>query len=232
MQKTSVSIGDVFGELTVVDVRVEFIYNQNYKCAICDCSCGKKGIKITIGDLIRTRKSCGCSSGKYRKRPNIFEINEDFVVGYTNDNHKFYFDLEDYELIKKYTWCKRYDGYIITNDNGNIIRMHRLVTNVDENLVVDHINHIAEDNRKINLRICTQQENSRNNTLSKNNTTECTGVSFHKESNKYRAYINVNRKQIYLGLYTKIEDAIKVRKTAEIKYFGEHRYQADIEAKS
>ena len=32
-----------------------------------------------------------------------------------------------------------------------------------------------------------------------------------------------NYKNIYLGRYINKEDAIKARKQAEIKYFGEHR---------
>ena len=39
---------------------------------------------------------------------------------------------------------------------------------------------------------------------------------------KYRARIMVNRKEIRLGHFEKIEDAIEARKLAEKKYFGEY----------
>lgn len=41
-------------------------------------------------------------------------------------------------------------------------RLHRLVTNCPEDMVVDHKNHNRLDNRKSNLRICTVKENNQN----------------------------------------------------------------------
>lgn len=44
------------------------------------------------------------------------------------------------------------------------------------------------------------------------------GVSLHKRSNKFRAYIIIKSKQLSLGEYNKFEDAVKARVDAEIKY--------------
>ena len=38
------------------------------------------------------------------------------------------------------------------------------------------------------------------------------------------AYIAIDKKQIHLGLFDKFEDAVKARKEAEDKYFGEWSY--------
>ena len=59
--------------------------------------------------------------------------------------------------------------------------------------------------------------------LNRNSSTGYTGVSYMKQCNKYRAYITLHRKQISLGLFEDIKDAINARKDAEIKYFGEYR---------
>jgi hypothetical protein len=48
-------------------------------------------------------------------------------------------------------------------------------------------------------------------------------VEWHKKSQKWRARIKINRKSIALGEYKKLTDAVKARKEAEIKYFGEFR---------
>lgn len=56
--------------------------------------------------------------------------------------------------------------------------------------------------------------------INSNNTSGYRGVSYRKERNKYRAYIKYQRKDIFLGNYDNIEDAIKARKCAEEKYFG------------
>lgn len=63
--------------------------------------------------------------------------------------------------------------------------------------------------------------------LRSNNISGYTGVGFHKETNKWRAYIQKDNKFITLGLFENKKDAIKARKEAENKYFGEFRNKYD-----
>ena len=135
-------------------------------------------------------------------------------------------DIEDIEKVIEYTWCQQSKGYVIGNNkDNNKILIHRFILNCPKNKVVDHINLNKLDNRKSNLRICTMQENDFNKPILKNNTSNKTGVSFVKRNNCWRAYININKKQIHLGYFKNIEEAIKVRKEAEEKYFREFRYK-------
>ena len=60
--------------------------------------------------------------------------------------------------------------------------------------------------------------------LRRNNTSGAKGVNFDKRLQKWRSRINVNKKTIELGYFNKFEDAVKVRKEAEEKYFGEFSY--------
>ena len=83
---------------------------------------------------------------------------------------------------------------------------------------LDHINHDRTDNRMTNLRIATQRENLRNQSMYCNNTTGHTGVSFSKDRNKYYAQIKVNYKQKHLGSFENIEDAAKAVKEARAHY--------------
>jgi hypothetical protein len=83
---------------------------------------------------------------------------------------------------------------------------------------LDHINHNKTDNRVTNLRIATNRENCRNQSMSSNNTTGHTGVTFRKASNKYYAHIRVNYKQKHLGCFENIEDAAKAVKEARAHY--------------
>ncbi len=83
---------------------------------------------------------------------------------------------------------------------------------------VDHINHDKIDNRLVNLREVTRSENQRNRTRQKNNTSGFTGVYFHTTKNKWNAKIRNSGKNIHLGYFEKIKDAIKARKKAIIKY--------------
>ena len=61
-----------------------------------------------------------------------------------------------------------------------------------------------------------------NTKLRKDNTSSVKGVYY--SNNKWVASIQVNKKRIYLGSFDKFEDAVRVRKEAENKYFGEFNY--------
>ena len=101
--------------------------------------------------------------------------------------------------------------------------LHRIITNAPKGYEVDHIDRNTLNNRRENLRICTRQENSRNKTKQRNNTSGYKGVSWDKAKKKWRAFISVDKKQIFLGRYDNIEEAIKARQQADIKYFKEFR---------
>jgi hypothetical protein len=123
-------------------------------------------------------------------------------------------DLEDIDKVRKYKWCLC-KGYAW---NGNKF-LHNLIMTAKN---IDHIHHNILDNRKCNLRKCTHQQNIMNQKLSKANTSGYTGI--RKINIKYLARIKINHKEIYLGLFEKLKDAIKARQKAEIKYFGEYAY--------
>jgi hypothetical protein len=132
-------------------------------------------------------------------------------------------DNEDIEKIKDICWTvcfdKNYNGFYVSgreHKTGKCKRLHRVITNCPDRLVVDHINHDTLDNRKQNLKVCTNTENMQN---IKSNASGIIGVSYHKSQKKYQASISYNRKRIYLGIFENIEDAITARKEAELIYF-------------
>jgi hypothetical protein len=95
---------------------------------------------------------------------------------------------------------------------------------------VDHINRVKGDNRWINLRNATSSENSKNKSISSANKTGVTGMEFYS-GGRYQSSIRVNRKLIYLGLFTDKFEAICARKSAEVKY-GFHENHGKILAKT
>ncbi len=92
---------------------------------------------------------------------------------------------------------------------------------------IDHINGIRADNRIANLREVTHGENHKNQRIYKNNKSGCSGVCWDKRDNKWQAKINVDNKQIYLGLFISLPDAIKARKAAEVKH-GFHKNHGSV----
>ena len=84
--------------------------------------------------------------------------------------------------------------------------------------VIDHENGVKDDNRIVNLRSVTQSENMRNAAMYDTNTSGHVGVYWNKGGSKWVSYISQNSKLVYLGSFTKKDDAIAARKAAEKKY--------------
>jgi len=83
---------------------------------------------------------------------------------------------------------------------------------------IDHINHVRDDNRIINLREASRQDNCKNASLSKINTSMINGVSWNSRDKKWRVDIRNNGKHIYGGQYTDLNNAVVKRKQLEKKY--------------
>lgn len=225
-------VGQSFGRLTVFEYcGTDKHQKRRWKCK-CNCEDGNV-IEVTTSQLTTgSTKSCGClqreRTSKANKKYNRYDLSGKYGIGYTGNGEEFYCDLEDYDKIKDYCW-ENSNGYMITGDKNNRsknIIMHRLIMDCSENdTAVDHINHNRKDNRKINLRICTDSQNNMNHVLRKDNSTGVTGVYYDKRINKWYSQIKIKgRKRITLGYFENKEDAIKTRKEAEEKYFGEYSY--------
>src|SRR5699024_9465877 len=119
----------------------------------------------------------------------------------------------------KCKWSVDHLGYLRGVVNGKTARFHRFKFNFPPQ-TVDHINRNKRDNRSKNLRLCSQKENARNASLHKNNSSGYTGVQRTPEG-KWKARIMVDRKSIHLGHFDNIEEAVEVRRKAELKYFKE-----------
>lgn len=155
-----------------------------------------------------------------RERTNKYIEHDDYISIICKHGEEILIDKCDFEKLKLHSWCISKTGYPVTNIDGKTTKLHRYLLDLtDPDVVVDHKNHNPLDNRRCNIRICTQRENSMNQSAAKNSTMPI-GIRKMK-SGKYEARIFVDGKSIGLGLYVDIEDAIKARNEAEIKYRGE-----------
>lgn len=113
---------------------------------------------------------------------------DDYGVGYaSNTNTKFYFDIEDFDNVNKYTWRKNERGYITTTINNydgfghnKNLFLHQLVMDTHNAEVIDHKDRDKSNCRKSNLHITTQQQNIINRGVQKNNTSGYTGIYINK----------------------------------------------------
>lgn len=227
MAKALNLIGQKFGRLTVID-RLENTKNGQTRW-LCKCECGNE-ISVQGNNLKNQHvKSCGCLNKELTyqrsKKYNTYDLTGRYGVGYTSKGEEFYFDLEDYDLIKDYCWYINESNYVRTRINKyKQVYMHQLI--LPDSVEVDHIHgkQSRNDNRKSNLRPCIHQQNMMNIGLRRNNTTGVTGVYWIKNRNRWKAEITHNNKVILIGYFIEFEDAVNARKNAEDKYYGEYSY--------
>lgn len=246
MAKVKDLTGERFGRLVVIERDFEYAEKHNIKPLVywrCKCDCGNYttvlGTNLSAGKV----RSCGCLSKEFlsmtKKKFNRYEFVGDIGIGYcSNTDNKFYFDKEDYDLIKDYCWkedrgyVKTLQHYYLEGDvkrHSKVIYMHRIICNVDDSkIIIDHRNHNKLDNRKINLRITDSTHNNMNSSICKKNISGHTGVYYRKDNGCWMANIGSNYKTIYLGNFVNKEDAINARKKAEQKYFKEYSYDNSI----
>lgn len=89
---------------------------------------------------------------------------------------------------------------------------------IPDGMMIDHINQNKLDNRIENLRLVSPQGNQRNRPMGKNNTSGIHGVRWNKKRRKWVPSISVSGKELYLGRYESLWDAICARKSAEHRY--------------
>lgn len=205
---------------------------------LCQCECGSDPF-VGLGYNVKNgnTNSCGCykldRDREVNRKVNDYDYSREYGVGYAiNTKNEFYFDWEDYEIIKDYCWYENVhkDGYhaLEARDwkNGNkLMRMCWLLGCKG----YDHKDRNPLNNRRNNLRFATITENARNHTISKRNTSGVIGVSYYKPGNKWRAYINGNDGSfVSLGYYFDKNDAIKARLKAEKECYGEFAPQKHL----
>lgn len=132
-------------------------------------------------------------------------------------------DDDDFALVSKHKWYAKEDKeswYARTRINNKPVYMHRLILDAPRGKPVDHINRNGLDNRRSNIRLCTQSENQRN-MRSRGGSSKFKGVSWHKRSNKWRAKCTLNGKSIHVGVFENEEDAARAYDSTVLNKFGE-----------
>lgn len=140
-------------------------------------------------------------------------------------DHTVVIDTEDMVRVLKHTWCVSYKSRtnkiqgVRTTDwkNRKTIHLHRLVSGFG---FVDHINGNVLDNRKCNLRGCTDAENCRNRKMIETNKYGYKGVMFDRRRNKWRARVICNYRRLYSSYCGTKEEAAEEYNKMAIKYFG------------
>jgi hypothetical protein len=148
-----------------------------------------------------------------------------------------YIDGELYWKVAKNSQAKkgdraggvRPDGYRSIQINSKLYKAHRVIFLWHHGYLpefLDHIDRNPSNNSIDNLREATRQENGMNQKKHKSmngkpTTSDFKGVSWHKQHEKWMAYIVINRRQKYLGLFISGIDAALAYDMAAIERDGE-----------
>lgn len=144
-------------------------------------------------------------------------------------------DTEDKSKVQGYKWYES-AGYCITkgiNPNNGIDIANVIFDDYEHKY--DHANNNRLDNRKVNLRIATSQENAMNMGKKCTNTSGFTGVQQQKQkgvfTGRWTAGITYKYQNIWLGSHKSFDSAVMARLKAEAQYFGEFAPHYNTELK-
>ncbi len=207
-------------------------------CEDCEFSRSAGGLKVPILVCNNKKWTCGrlwvvgaeegCSNFKASREllaPELVEALAEGAKLIPLSQGKFAIvDAGDYEELNQYKWYADKSGhtyYAVRRKGRKLISIHRQVMKAPRGLVCDHIDHDGLDNRKKNLRLCTQGENIRNMRARKGGTSIYIGVSFDKRIQMFSAKICVNYKKIWIGNFKCEIEAARARDRKAIEVHGE-----------
>jgi len=196
-----IDIGDVFGDLVVLDVFSNTKKCGNkYRAAKCRCVvCGATG-HTDVWKLVKNKvKSCK----GYKRRVEDFT---NYSVAYTHNLEKVFVSKEDKDILEVSSLHTDEAGYFITKLNSKNKRIHLIISEriYGEFEIIDHKDRDKSNCRRNNLRRSTRKQNNRNMPLKKmkTKTSKYKGVYYSKETiNKWQSSITVDGEKILLGRY-------------------------------
>jgi hypothetical protein len=175
--------------------------------------------RYAIRDTHDERRQMTVDSARKREGAWLIKLSFDKIV---------IIDTEDYDRVSQYNWCAIEDDrcwYANTfKRDGTPMAMHRLILGAPRGLLVDHIDHNGLNNRKSNLRLCTNAQNQQNRRPTRNGSSIYKGVDWCNFHNKFRARITHNGKRIHLGYFEDEIAAARAYDKAAKQLFGKFAF--------
>lgn len=136
-------------------------------------------------------------------------------------------DAADFEWLSQWTWCAHWDKstrrfYAVRNEprssGHSTIRMHQVILGRKN---IDHRNRDGLDNRRENLRGCTQSQNNANASRRSDNTSGFRGVHWFAPRDMWHAQIHVGGRKYSLRYWATAEAAALAYDEAAKRLYGE-----------
>lgn len=137
-------------------------------------------------------------------------------------------DDRDYEMLKVLgkRWCVN-DGYAYNSTHG---RLHRFLLSTTGDVMVDHINGDKLDNRRANLRVCSNSQNQANRRAICG-VSPFKGVTWQRRpdgTGTWKAQLTVSGKVLYLGAFKTDLMAATAYNESALTHFGEFAHLNDL----
>ncbi len=217
----------------------------NQSCQIlfgfCHCECGRRTTLSCYQQpkdhLFRGLPNMFCYGHKRASRRHPESIGPFKIDGVyccllpLNSGQWAVIDAEDFGRISGFTWravwkkkCNTF--YAVTNPPRQAgqprksITLHRLLLGVGQGEDIDHRNHNGLDNRRRNLRPCSDSDNNGNMVLSSANTSGYKGVFWHERRKRWIAGVQ-REKKVYRREFKKVEDAVSWHREMTLVLFGD-----------
>lgn len=111
--------------------------------------------------------------------------------------------------------------YVVADIGGKRWTLHRWLLKPKSKQKLDHRDGDGLNNRRENIRPCTQSQNMANVGRTAANKSGFKGVHRHNKSNRWRVQISVNNKILDVGYFADKTEAAKAYDAAAIKHFGQ-----------
>lgn len=131
-------------------------------------------------------------------------------------------DKEDVQKVSCHKWCLAKTGYVVSRIDGIVVLLHRWLLGIQDQ--IDHINGCKRDNRKSNLRPCTESQNKMNRPRLRENKSGFKGVYFRPDKNRWSAEIRANHVRLRLGYFDTAEEAAIAYNKKAKELHGEFAY--------
>lgn len=212
--KSKPKIRDKYGRF-VFDINIE------RKCSVSGCKAkyyAKGYCARHYGQLLRCGKII-IISNRTIFDPNLFIIEGNIcrIILFNRHGEQTgvaIIDAEDHNKCKEHKWYLSKRGYPTSRINRKLICLHKYLFPVKN---TDHKDRDKMNNRKNNLRECTQSQNTINRSPWEK-TSKYKGVYFVKKNCKWHAGIRYNNIRKSLGYFIKEIEAAKAYDIAAIKY--------------
>ena len=190
---------------------------ERYKVALADAIRRPMGVTpdsavglVTTAELDAAEERRPRVAEGASRSPSEIVVHGDFAVVALSRGLTATIDAADVPLVEGFRWSALTNGqtghaYAARWDKGRCVLMHRVLLAAPPGTQVDHIDGDGLNNRRVNIRICTPEQNQANRVVERRNQIGMKGVSPRR--GKYRAQITPDGKTVDLGTYKTADEA-------------------------